>query len=368
MKSEAPSQPGYAVTVVDAMPRFQEMAKAWNDLLTQSRSDTIFLTWEWLYSWAESFLGADRRLFILQVWHGDALIGIAPWCVRQSRRYGLRYRQIEFLGTPEAGSDYLDVFAQKGHEREVARQIYAFLHQATAEWEGISLRDIPSESLFLLHFLEQSDVDGKYVELQPAAFCPQVILPSSEEDFWAERSSKRRYKWTRERRLLEEKGKLVYPSQSATEVGDGLKRFNDFCQHHGRVSPGLQGFLNGVASRLSDPSWMQIALLSVNQKEIGGCLHLRYRQDLLLFLIVVDRTFDKRISLGNLMLGLNIQKAIAGQIHAYDFLKGTEEYKFHWANHGRRSLTLKVYGKKPTSMLALMEQGAKAIAKTWLRS
>ena len=73
------------VKLIDSFEKWGGILNYWNELLMQSRSDTIFLTWEWLYTWAECFLGSDRKLFILAVYHKEKLIGLAPWCIHRIR-------------------------------------------------------------------------------------------------------------------------------------------------------------------------------------------------------------------------------------------------------------------------------------------
>ena len=46
---------------------FAAIRDEWNDLLQASDSDTIFLTWEWAFSWWEIFHEANMDLFILIV-------------------------------------------------------------------------------------------------------------------------------------------------------------------------------------------------------------------------------------------------------------------------------------------------------------
>src|SRR2546422_5963396 len=89
--------PGYTVTVVDSLAHWAELAEGWNDLLSQSRANVVFLTWEWLYAWAECFWQQGAELFILAVFRADELVGIAPWCI-QRRSWGpVTVRQIELL-------------------------------------------------------------------------------------------------------------------------------------------------------------------------------------------------------------------------------------------------------------------------------
>jgi hypothetical protein len=43
------------------------------------------------------------------VYKNNDLVGIAPFYLKNDKYGPFKMRQIEFLGTPEAGSDYLDV-------------------------------------------------------------------------------------------------------------------------------------------------------------------------------------------------------------------------------------------------------------------
>ncbi len=70
--------PGYRAVVINSLDQWNETRAAWNGLLSQSDADTVFLTWEWLYSWGENYLHAGRSLFIVMVYKDDELVGIAP--------------------------------------------------------------------------------------------------------------------------------------------------------------------------------------------------------------------------------------------------------------------------------------------------
>jgi CelD/BcsL family acetyltransferase involved in cellulose biosynthesis len=83
--------------------------------------------------------------------------------------------------------------------------------------------------------------------------------------------------------------------------------------------------------------------------------------------MAVDHTFDRSISIGNILVGLSIQRAVAEGFSVYDFLRGGEEYKFHWSNGGRRTLQLAYYGRKIASLLRLSEKLLKSIAKVLVR-
>ena len=62
---------------IESLEDFQRLATDWNVLLSQSRSDCLFLTWEWLYTWWKH-LSENRRLFLLRVNSGNELVALAP--------------------------------------------------------------------------------------------------------------------------------------------------------------------------------------------------------------------------------------------------------------------------------------------------
>ena len=358
----------YSVTVIDTLRGWAGIGKNWDDLLTESGSNAIFLTWEWLYTWAECFLGADRQLFILAVYKGDDLFGVAPWCIHDTRCLGLLKRQIEFLGAPETGSDYLDVFIKRGKEKEVTRCIYRFLfHEASALWDGLALHEIPSESLFLLHFLTQIAEEGKYAELQAGSFSPCVGLPQSRGPFLDHLSPNRRQQFRRHYRILQRRGNVTHHSVRSENVTLVLKDCRRIYEQRWHKADAVFSFLEKVISRSEGKDWIEVDLLDVSGENIASLVHLRYENTLSMYLMAVDHSFDKSISIGNILVWLAIERGISEGISAYDFLKGSEDYKFHWADSGRRCLNLLFYRPRFMPIVGLAGSCCKSMAKALLR-
>src|SRR5262245_12796700 len=97
---------------------FLALRAEWNDLLSRSSSDTIFLTWEWLSSWWESYAGAGDVLQIIVVRDRTSeLIGILPLYRRIQRWMPLRpIKTLRFIGDGSWDSDYLDAILLQGRE------------------------------------------------------------------------------------------------------------------------------------------------------------------------------------------------------------------------------------------------------------
>src|SRR6185295_10963283 len=98
------------IRVLQAGAELESLRAEWNELLVDSSADCLFLTWEWMTSWWRHLKG-ERLLHVIEVRDKDRLIGLAPFTVSRGR--------LEFMGTGAIGSDYLDLIARRGEEREV---------------------------------------------------------------------------------------------------------------------------------------------------------------------------------------------------------------------------------------------------------
>lgn len=360
---------GYTIQTVTGFDDWQNMAELWNTLLNASVATTLFLSWEWLYAWAKTYLNAGRSLYLLCVYDANELVGVAPFYVQKVRHKLVTLREIRFLGSPESGSDYLDVIIRKGCEKAVAEALYDFLfNHAHHQWDELHLTDIPAESLFLTHFMNRVEENGKFNEVRRCAVMPQASLPDNIAAYRARLSAKRRSRLRQDMRRLAQQGETQHHTLSETGCNEGLARFfrlyNSKSEHNGDK---LYPFLKRLSELEGTRDWLQIDMLRNEGRDIAGLLHLRFDNKLFLLLMVVDKQFNRKISLGNLLVGKCIHNAINDGIQVYDFLKGDEEYKFHWANNTRASLSVILDQQHLPSILATIGRLGKYAMKTILR-
>ena len=361
----------YRIEVIDSLKGMAEMERPWSDLLARSRSDTIFLTWDWLYTWAENFIKDDRELFVLAVYRGEELIGIAPWCLFQHRSGILKFRHIEFLGISAAGSDYLDVFAKRGKERDVATSIYRYLFfDAGSAWDKLFLQGLPADSLFLLHMIDKINEKGKYHEIELGAFSPVTVLAKNGVEFMSSLSSNRREQFLRHSRVLRSRGELEHVSAVPGENYDE-NVLEEFFFLYRKSRPGDHDlffqFLKMFVFRCVGKRWVQIDFLKVDGKIVATLLHFCYRGRWSMYLSATDRDYYPRISIGNILIGLCLQRAIGENVRSYDFLKGSEPYKFHWAHEGRRSLNFVLWRKGFWVVFLIIKKSLKNVLKLLVR-
>ncbi len=356
--------------IVTSVEDLRVIKEEWNRLLEGSISNSIFLMWEWAYSWAECFINPKRQLFVVKVYDdGNRLVGIAPLYTEKIKVGPATIRQLSFIGTPETASDYLDVFAAKGREKEVSNYLYDYLFgELSNSWDCLSLQDTRAESLFLLNFIHKHRLHGRHFEISQGSFCPIISLPQTGEEFLSRISSSRSKRFRQDLRTL----KKTDTVEIRTHVTDGVEEavesfFKLYAEKTEWEGKDLHRFMKRFLANSGNGNYLQIDFLLANGNTIGGLLHLKHNQTLSLYLMAVDKAYNPRISAGNLLVGLCIVRAIESQFRVYDFLKGYEEYKFYWTSEGRTTQTVLIVQKRALPVIHMMMRLAKNALKTMLR-
>jgi CelD/BcsL family acetyltransferase involved in cellulose biosynthesis len=131
--------------------------------------------------------------------------------------------------------------------------------------------------------------------------------------------------------------------------------------------PQLLVFLRAFANKSAENRWITVDTLSVDGQCIASLLHFVYGNKWLQYLMVTDKEFNPKVSVGDTIIGLVLEKAIAQGVGVYDFLKGTEDHKFRWANSANSSTNLLLGQQRPLPMAFMLGQLARNAAKVIVR-
>ena len=134
-------------TIIHTTPDvFEQLRPEWNALLRNSAADTPFLTYEWQKTWSDCLCSCEGELHLLTVRDGGALLGIAPlFVLSEPDKDGKPWRLLRLIGSVDA-SDYLDLIAVRGREREVLNTMLDALEQLDT-WDAIDLWNVPEASV-----------------------------------------------------------------------------------------------------------------------------------------------------------------------------------------------------------------------------
>lgn len=130
------------ITRISDYSGFKDCKCMWDDLLSRSHADNIFLTHEWIDACIRHFF-SNEKLLILNVRDEDRLTGIAPLMIKRHRYFGLPVRSVCFIGT--GISDRMDLIAE-GERNETVSMVMEYLMAIKSEWDFIDMEEVPDQA------------------------------------------------------------------------------------------------------------------------------------------------------------------------------------------------------------------------------
>src|SRR3990172_13252365 len=110
------------ITKVNTEEHFFSLKNNWNEILSMSMQHSIFMTWEWLYTWWETYSKGKELCILLFCEDNGHLVGIAPFYITCEKVLGISIRILKLIGSEEVCSEYLDVIAKKDKTIEVTKE------------------------------------------------------------------------------------------------------------------------------------------------------------------------------------------------------------------------------------------------------
>src|SRR4030067_865964 len=214
--------PKYSVKLFQSLQLFQSLEGEWRQLLSLSSSDSIFLYWDWLYTWSKYVLGSAQYLF----------------------------------------------------------------NDCKKTWDAWFFSDVPSSSLYFNRFFGLLENRGKFYEIKKGSFCPQVNLPSSTEDFYNSLSCNRRQQHKRHLRILEGTGDLAHVTGEGSKSKIFLNELHRLYNKRWGIDHDLFfRFIEEFIDRTHPNNTVQIDLLRKDNDYIAGIMHFNYKESQYMYLM-----------------------------------------------------------------------------------
>jgi CelD/BcsL family acetyltransferase involved in cellulose biosynthesis len=303
----------------------QKYSKEWNELLFRSDINSPFLSFDWFYSWWQSFSrGFSLEILVCRDNRGN-LCGIAPLM--------LDNKSLRFIAGREV-TDYCDFISTKEHRLFFFEELLTYIKANYRELHDLDLINIRwgSPTLSLLPGLA-----GKYgfsFHLEEAEPAPVLELPSTYDEYILGLSRKNRHELRRKLR------KMYSLEDIRTEKVTDVKRLgslvDEFIRLHKKSSPekrnfwekpGMRDFFSRIVYRFSLKDWVELNILYSRDKIPAALLSFIYADKIYFYNIAYSRAFSK-YSPGIYLFNDSIKRAITENKRAVDFLRGREKYKF----------------------------------------
>jgi len=311
---------------------FSALRPEWNDLLHRSRSDTLFLTWEWQSTWWKHL--GEGNLLLLGFRGGDdgRLVGIAPFFSVQTDDG----RSIwNVLGCRDV-SDYLDLIVERGQEEAVYQALLDYLADQAPPWDVIDCCNIPQQSLSYERLRAMADARGYQTLVEIEDVCPIIHLPATWEEYLLRLDKKQRHEVRRKLRKADTEAdtrfRIVGQDRS---VRIEMQMFIELHQKSTPekdkfMDPQMQGFFFEVAEVAQAQGWLQLAFVEIDGKKAASLLNFDYGDTILVYNSGYDPAQFSQLSPGIVVTARCIEHAIALGRARFDFLRGNEIYKYRF--------------------------------------
>ncbi len=304
------------------------LADEWTALLRQASTDVPFLTPSYQRAWWRHLGGGT--LCLVTVRDKAELVGIVPLFLSRSPE-GLT---LQWVGCVEV-SDYLDGVIAAGREKEVWETVLDALTGPSAPpWARMDLCSIPASSPTREVLPALARERGWVAETEVQEVCPVVLLPSTWEKYLASLDRKDRHELRRKLRRAEAleglRWYIVGPEHNLeAEAEDFLTLMAKSTRAKEQfLTPSMRAFFRELMRSAFAEGWLQLAFLEWDGRKLAAYLNLAYRDRVMVYNSGLDWQADPGLGAGIVLSAFLIRHAIAEGREAYDFLRGSEDYKY----------------------------------------
>ena len=350
-------------TILKSWHQLSSLEQEWNALLQSSRSNSIFLTWEWIQAW-RAVVGEDKQLFVVAV-HDEQgrLVGVAPFYEYRFPLFNLiPFKALRILADYSTAFEYGDWFVDPACEQAALDAIAGALSKST-DWDVIWMPRMSGWNGAMERISAAVTRAGMLQQKRSSVFS-HFPLPTSIKAFEEGFSTKRRQQLRRNRRNLMSTAGIEFV-QCGNE--QELPVFIDalFDLHHRRRlllgddgcfirRPAEADFYRQFVPKALANGWLRLAALSqdgtIQAIQIGYVYNNEFLQ--------LQEGFnpDYIDGAGNVLRHIVIEECINEGLTGYDFLGGFSEHKRRWGAQERTGYDLMIARPTLKNRLLFLKQ------------
>jgi CelD/BcsL family acetyltransferase involved in cellulose biosynthesis len=305
---------------------FDRLAPEWDQLLSRSYDNRLFLTSVWHRIWRKHF--ASDEAYLVTSRDGDgALTGLLP--LQIENRQGMRV--LTLTGDWNV-MDYMDALALKSGAREILRTMW---EQALGdlEWDELSLRHVPSGSP-LLDALDDIYGEPRF-SAGPDEVCPVALLCSSWDGYLEMLSKKQRHEIRRKLRRAQDGVEWQWRRvETVDDLDRDLPIFFRLHEASARekqrfMTERMRAYFRSLAETMLENGYLRLNVFRRDGEDIASTFSFLYRDRYLLYNSGYDPGQSAH-SPGIAAVAHSMQDAIKEKAGAFDFLSGDEPYKYQF--------------------------------------
>ncbi len=318
--------------------KVRQLAPEWNELIQNSRADSLFFKWEWVECWIDIHHDCTQPFVIVVRDDHKKLIGLAPFYVGAARLLrAVPYRVLRIIGDYASGAEYLDWIAEYRCELDVYRSIADTLRSLRSRWDCIWMPYVAEWTEAHKRIVSSCAFSGFLVQTRPAEF-GYFDLPKTFGEYIRGMSRNRREHLNAEiNRTFSHPSAAFRRCEHESELPDYLDTL--FRLHHARRSligdpgvfvrkPAEATFYRRFSAMALNQGWLRIYGLWSD----GEFKAIQYGYAYKGVFYQLQEGFDPDFikGCGNALRSKVIEACIAEGLHGYDFLGEMTEHKRRW--------------------------------------
>jgi len=314
-------------------------SEEWNRLLSLSETNTIFQTYEWIWTWWTVF-GHKYSLFLVEFWDRDRLLALAPLMLD---RTGMKC-SLRFIG--EEHSDYCDFIAGERKQEALTAIFDAIV--SCKEWDVIQLKNVPESSTTVAAIRNFCGRTGKRLLETNGKYCPTLMIMGHEDHA---RRVLRKKTVRRRCNYLKKAGDFkVFHVETVEEAMRYLEPF--FAQHikkwNGSSPSSLflkqenRDFYHNLVYALLPGGLLLFTVLEFDGRPIAFHFGFDYASKVIWYKPSYDPDYGRR-SPGTVLLKHLIEYCLDRGRNELDFTIGDEPFKRRYTNLVRKNGDFRIY-------------------------
>lgn len=348
---------GLMVEVFDDEESFKDLSMYWKDLAIRTDA-TIYMSHEWAQSWWKHFGKNSRRsLFILTIWDGMKLVGLAPfykgYSSIASRVVESRLQLIGSGGSPNEQfgylddygiSDFLDVLVDDEYSEAVTNLLTRLIDTGYLGVDVINFHQARDDSFVMNQLYPALQERGLEVTAEQTDTCPFIDVsgqPSLKEYIKDQKSSARRRIRKTKRATGPDETFAIEEPESWEEVEKAVETLIKLHQERWNELgfPGVfyddrfTYFFRELVKQAYDNGWLWFKEARDEKGVCASRLILRYNGRYFDYISGFDDNRDSAKYRPGIGLLINlVEDAIEGDTKKIELLRGEEYYKYDFTD------------------------------------
>ena len=300
---------------------FDSLTSYWLKPRSPLKWDCIFVLPPWLEVWWREF-GSGADLYLCVAKQKGTIIGFAPLLLRREEAC--------FIGSADV-CDCLDFVLSPGSEQDFFNILLEDLSQRGIR--RLSLGPLRPDSTVLTHLVDIAEGRRYEVSCKVEDVSLELDLPPTWEGYLGILNQKQRHEVGRKLRRLGEVGEVNYRViEDSAAVTDAMEFFLRLFRESREdkavfMTTNMESFFRSLAKAMAQVRLLRMGILELDASPVAAIMCFDYNDTVYLYNSGYDPQYSS-LSVGLTSKILCIKDSIQRGRKKFDFLKGSEEYKY----------------------------------------